>query len=146
MTQSGAVKEKITDTLELGKLLGGSPNCFQFMDGRVREYEPGKSLTVSFPVREEYLNPAGTMQGGFISGAFDNVFGPLCHLLTQTTATTTIDLNTSYHRPIFPGDELTIRAEVKSQGKTKVHMVADAYNAEGKLIASSTTTYIHLKR
>jgi acyl-coenzyme A thioesterase PaaI-like protein len=56
--------------------LGTAPNCFRFMQGRVVEYLPQERLTVAFPVLDEYLNPAGSMQGGFITAAFDNVFGP----------------------------------------------------------------------
>ncbi len=128
------------------EILGPSPECFIMMEGRVEDFEPDSRLSVSFPVKKEYCNPAGTMQGGLITGAFDNVFGPLCYLATRTTATTTIDLLTHYHRPILPGDRLLITAAVKTKGRTKVHMVADAYNSEGKLIASASSTYIHISR
>lgn len=125
--------------------MGPVPNCFKFMQGRVIDYVVGESLTISFPVLEIYLNPAGTMQGGFITAAFDNVFGPLCYSLTRTTKTTTIDISTSYHRPILQGDELIITAAVKVLGKTKIHMTAEAYNRDKKLIATATTNYIHIK-
>lgn len=126
--------------------MGPVPHCFTFMQAQVIEYKEGQRLTVSFPVLENYLNPAGSMQGGFITAAFDNVFGPLCYSATHTTYTTTVDIITSYHRPIWAGDELTITATVKSQGKTKIHMMAEAYNRENKLIATATTDYIHVNR
>ena len=126
--------------------LGPVPHCFSFMQARVIDYVEGQRLTIGFPVLENYLNPARTMQGGFITAAFDNVFGPLCFSATRTTATTTVDIGTSYHRPILEGDELIITATVKSQGKTKIHMVAEAYNQENKLIATATTNYIHVNR
>ncbi len=72
------------------------PNCALFVRGEFVNYSPGKSLTVAFPVHKEYSNPAGSMQGGIISAAFDNVFGPLCLLESKTPLTTTIDINTSY--------------------------------------------------
>jgi len=120
------------------------PRCAKFIRGHFVNYNPGKSLTLAFPVLEEYLNPAQTMQGGIISAAFDNVFGPLCLLETKTPMTTTIDINTSYHRPIMEGDTLTITATVTSKGRTKIHMVGEAYNNQNKLIASATTNYIIL--
>ncbi len=131
---------------EKGKALEDlpSPDCFRTMEGCVEDYCPGTSLSVSFPVKESYLNPAKTMQGGFITAAFDNVFGPFCLLESGTPATTTIDINTTYHRPIMPGDTLRVTAFLKSKGKTKIHMIADAYNSEGKLVASATSTYIYL--
>ncbi len=136
-----------TSGLEPDKIdLGPVPRCFSFMQARVLDYIEGQSLTICFPVLEDYLNPALTMQGGFITAAFDNVFGPLCYSATRTTATTTIDINTSYHRPIMAGDELIITATVKSKGKTKIHMMAEAYNQEKKLIATATSNYIHINR
>lgn len=125
--------------------MGIAPNCFTFMQGNMLDFNMNERLTISFPVREDYLNPAGSMQGGFITAAFDNVFGPLCQAVTGTKATTTVDLYTNYHRPIFAGDELIITAEVKVKGRTKIHMVAEAHNREHKLIATASTNYICLK-
>lgn len=73
--------------------LGSVPHCFSFMQGRILDYIEGESLTIGFPVFRHYLNPSGSMQGGFISAAVDNVFGPLCYSATKTPQTT---------RPILP--------------------------------------------
>lgn len=137
---------KHTDMVDANRIdLGPVPHCFSFMQARVIDYVAGQSLTIGFPVLESYLNPARTMQGGFITAAFDNVFGPLCYSVTGTPKTTTVDINTSYHRPIMEGDELIITATVKAQGKTKIHMLAEAYNQNKQLIATATTNYIHIK-
>ncbi len=122
------------------------PNCAEMVEGDFIEYIPGQRLTVAFPVKPEYLNPAHTMQGGIISAAFDNVFGPLCLLVTGTPRSTTIDINTSYHRPIMEGDTLTVIAKVTTRGRTRVFMAGEAYNTLGQLIATSTTNYIMLDR
>ena len=118
------------------------PNCAAFMKPKFIEYSSGEKLTFTFPVREEYLNPAQAMQGGFITAAFDNVFGPLSLLEMKSSYTTTITLTTSYHRPIFAGDELTVTAWLKNKGRRKVHMTADAYNSAGKLVATATCDYM----
>lgn len=123
-----------------------TPPCTITMNPAFVEYVPGKSLTLAFPVLAAYLNPGQSMQGGFICAAFDNVFGPLSVLAFESIYTTTIDLITSYHRPIHTGDVLTICATVKSKGKTALYMTAEGYNQEGKLIASSSTNYIVLKK
>ncbi|HWP98029.1 MAG TPA: PaaI family thioesterase [Syntrophomonadaceae bacterium] len=118
-----------------------SPPCFTSMEARLLEYDC-KKVQVALPVLESYLNPAGTMQGGFISAAFDNVFGPLCLLATGTPHTAALNLSTTYHRPLFQGDELVITATVQSHGKTAIHMIAEGYNQDGKLVATSSTSYI----
>jgi uncharacterized protein (TIGR00369 family) len=125
--------------------LGVAPNLFVFMQGRMIDFNGNERLTIAFPVLESYLNPGGSMQGGFITAAFDNVFGPLCQAVTGTKATTTVDLYTNYHRPIFAGDELVITASIIVKGKTKIHMTGAAYNQANQLIATASTNYIYLK-
>lgn len=126
--------------------LNEPPRCYAGMKAQVLDYVPGKSLTLVTPVLESYNNPAGSMQGGIITAAFDNAFGILCYLVAGTTYATTVNISTTYHHPIFPGDDLMITATVKSKGKTIVHMLADAFNWEDKLIASATCSYMLLNR
>lgn len=120
-----------------------SPPCFTFMEGAMVGVEGERTLIVKFPVKPEYCNPAGSMQGGFITAAFDNVFGPLSHLVFKTL-TTTVNINTTYHRPVFPGDHLTIKAWAQTKGRTITHMLAEAYNDAGKLVASADCNYVSL--
>ena len=77
-------------------------NCFDVMKPKIMEYVAKESLTIAFPILEEYLNPDGRMQGGFITAAFDNTFGALCFYEVKDLALpATIDISTSYQRPIL---------------------------------------------
>ena len=118
------------------------PPCFTSMDGEIMEVTE-LSMVACFPVKSEYCNPAGSMQGGLLTAVFDNVFGPLSHIYFKTL-TTTIYINTSYQRPVFPGDMLTVRAEIHNPGRNTAHMLGEARNRAGKLIASADTTYMIL--
>lgn len=124
--------------------LPSPPPCYTSMKARLTGYKPDTELIVTFPVVEAYLNPAGSMQGGIITAAFDNVFGPLCYRASGTPASAMVHINTSYHRPVFAGDELTITARVKAKGKKIVHMEGEAYNREKKLVASAHCDYMIL--
>lgn len=128
----------------LDQVYGDAPPCFSSMQGSVVDFVVGEDMTVSFPVLDSYLNPAGSMQGGLIGAAFDNVFGPLCWIASGTPGGVMTEMTTAYHRPIFKGDWLTIRAYVKVKGRRKIHMLADAYNNERKLIATAAATYLLL--
>lgn len=130
---------------ELSVELPDAPPCYTSMKARLTAHKPETELTVVFPVMESFVNPAGSMQGGFITAAFDNVFGPLCYRASGTPASAMVHVNTSYHRPVFPGDELAITARVKSKGKKIIHMEAEAYNRENKLVASAHCDYMILK-
>lgn len=132
---------------ELGGLFPDAalpPNCSSFMQGEYVRYESRTLLAAAFPVREEYLNPMKVMQGGFITAAFDNVFGPLSYLAARTPCTT-LELHTVYIRSIAPGDRLTVTARIVSRGASALHLSAEGVNAKGKLTATATASMIPLR-
>jgi len=123
--------------------LGGTfpPNCFIAMQGEFVEYESRRSLTVSFPVLEESLNPLHTMQGGFLVAAFDNVFGPLSYLAARVPCAT-LSLTTHFMRPVELGDHLIVRANVIARGVQVLQMTGEAFNSKNKLVATASVTAI----
>ncbi|EDS76276.1 PaaI family thioesterase [Clostridium massiliodielmoense] len=120
-------------------------SCVSIMEPKIVEYKKGESLTLSFPVLEKYLNPLKCMQGGFITAAFDNAFGIFFIMESEGEALTTIDISTSYQRPIFLGDELIITVYIKQMGNTIVHMYGEANNKENKLIATGNTNIMRIQ-
>lgn len=129
------------------RLPGGAPfsppPCFDFLGTTIEFYEHRKSLICSFAVRQEWCNPAGGMQGGLITAAFDNVMGPLSYLAARKPCTT-VDLNTQYLRPILPGDTLCITARVEILSPQIVYMTGEAVNSRGKRIATANTNLVVL--
>ncbi len=78
---------------------GGLPPSFTVMQGEFLEFDPeARRMRVRFPVLENWLNPYGAMQGGFVAAAIDNVIGPLGVLLAPPNVTRTLELK--YSRPI----------------------------------------------
>jgi uncharacterized protein (TIGR00369 family) len=120
------------------------PNCTVWMKGEYLDYESRVMLKIAFPVLEEYLNPMKAMQGGFITAAFDNVFGPLSYLAARTPCST-LDLHTNYIRSIANGDMLIVTARVVSRSLSAVHLSAEAVNGKGKLIATCTSHMVPMK-
>ncbi|MCK9408295.1 MAG: PaaI family thioesterase [Bacteriovoracaceae bacterium] len=120
------------------------PNCFTWMNVSVRHYESRTSLTIDIPVAEEMLNPMRVMQGGFITAAFDNAFGPLSYVAARNPCTT-LDLHTQYIRPIAVGDRLTVSVRVVSRGPVSIHLSGEAHNSKGKLVATCTSNMIVMK-
>lgn len=114
------------------------------MRGEYVGYESRTMLSIAFPVLEEYLNPMNAMQGGIITAAFDNVFGPLSYLAARTPCTT-LDLHTNYIRSIVAGDTLTVTANIVSRGLSAMHLSGEAVNGKGKLIATCTSHMIPMK-
>lgn len=120
------------------------PNSFAVMKPRLIEYIEGGKMVMAFPVLEWQLNPRGAMQGGFITAAFDNVFGACCVYETKERSIATVDISTTYQRPIFKDDELIVTVWIKFKGKTLINLWGEGYNKEGKLIATANTNFILL--
>ncbi|MGI5921002.1 MAG: PaaI family thioesterase [Syntrophomonadaceae bacterium] len=132
------VEDGIIDDIET------KPNCVLFMKQEFVEYVVGESATYAYPVLEVYANPRGGMQGGFISAAFDNTFGALVHMITKHLQIVTLNLNVSYHKPIYVNDKLIVTAFLKSNGKTIMHLIGEAYDTHQNLIATATSSFFLL--
>ncbi|MBM4162033.1 MAG: PaaI family thioesterase [Ignavibacteria bacterium] len=121
------------------------PNCFVSMKAEFVRYVSRTSLTVSFPVLEESLNPLRKMQGGILSAAFDNTFGPLSYLAARCPCAT-LDLHTQFIRPVDAGDTITVTARVLSQGPDTLFLSAEAVNRRKKLVATCCANMIILRQ
>lgn len=122
------------------------PNCVTLMQREFIEYVVGKSTTFAFPVLEIYSNPRKAMQGGFIGAAFDNAFGAMVYFASKDLNMATIDMNVTYHKPIYENDRLIVTVYLKSLGRTLIHLAGEAYDSEKNLIATATTTVILLDK
>lgn len=146
MHQSLAVLEREIQELMKGAGAGSTfpPNCFLAMKGEFLEYESRASLKVAFPVLDESLNPLRTMQGGFLTAAFDNTFGPLSYLAARCPCIT-LDLHSQFIRPVSAGERLTVTARVVSRSATMMYLTATAVDTSGKLVATSAANMIIAK-
>ena len=121
-------------------------HSFKIMEPTLVECVSEENVVISFPVVEWQLNGFNSMQGGFIAAAFDNVFGLLCYSSINQETFTTLDMNLSYHRPIFLGDILKISVNIKYIGRSIICMTDEAFNGENKLIASAMTNTMRLNK
>ncbi len=111
-----------------------TPPCFLTMEGELIAYEPGRMLTARFPNRERYENPLRFMQGGFIVAAIDNAIGPLSYSIAPSV---TIQLNTSYIRPVTPADtHIEVTARLEERTSRQLFLAAQVRNPAGKLVAT----------
>ncbi|OGB22451.1 MAG: hypothetical protein A3I66_04070 [Burkholderiales bacterium RIFCSPLOWO2_02_FULL_57_36] len=118
------------------------PKCAREVETRYVEYVPGEKLVGEVVVPERYANPLGQLQGGFLSAIFDNLMAPLCYAAAGPT--TSIDIATSFVRPILVGETISIDARVRRIGRRAVHLTADAFNKDGQLVATSTSNLMQL--
>lgn len=114
------------------------PPSFISSGAEVIEYEPRKSLTTRFLVKEHQVNPVKKLQGGILSSFFDDTIGPLSYSAARTV-TFSINLNVSFIRFASLDEYVTIKADVVSRGVSLLHIQAKAFNEKDKVIATATS-------
>lgn len=99
---------------------------------------------VVFAVRpqEFHLNPLGTVHGGVICTLLDTAAACAVHsTLPAGTGYTTVDLTTTFLRPVRPGgDELRAVGTVLSRGRRTALGQAQLLDHRDRLVAHATTT------
>jgi acyl-coenzyme A thioesterase PaaI-like protein len=103
------------------------------------ELEPGVKMTAKVPFQKRFTNPIGVYQGGFLTAAIDDVFGPLS-FVTSNGPTVTISMNTTY-LGTFKEEHgyCTIHAVVLKKTKNFIFLRADVKTPDGELIAHAET-------
>ena len=103
----------------------------------IAEVERGCVMFEATP-SSRFLNPMGTVHGGWISTVLDSAMGCAVHsVLEPGQGYTTVDMSLSFVRPIFPGT-----GPVRCEGKL-IHAGTRIATAEGRLWDGSGTLLAH---
>jgi acyl-coenzyme A thioesterase PaaI-like protein len=121
------------------------PPVFTSMGGEFMEFEAqAMRLVARFPVREDYLNPYGLMQGGMVTAAVDNTLGPLGLLVAPPNVTRRLEIKFS-HPATVGMTYIRVVAEVMSVDPPWLHLKATVRDPDGKLLARVRATHWILK-
>jgi len=98
------------------------------------------TIEVGFTAGENFTNPTGAVQGGFVAAMLDDTMGPAVFAMGKGEIfAPTLDLNVSFIRPARPG-AFTGMGRVVSLGKSIAFLEGELYDSEGVLVARSTAT------
>jgi uncharacterized protein (TIGR00369 family) len=98
------------------------------------------TIRVQFDGKQEFLNPIGNIQGGFLCAMLDDTLGPaLVATLPKDHFAPTIELKVNFIRPAKPGS-LIGTARVVSRGGTIAFLAGELTTEQGELIATATAT------
>lgn len=96
---------------------------------------PGKEITARLPFKQKFTNPTGIYQGGFLSAALDEVFGPLSFITSQGPCLT-LSLNVTYLKAFLPSmKECLVKATVLKESKQFIFMKGEITTLNGELMA-----------
>ena len=99
------------------------------------------SIEVEFEGREEFTNPAGKIQGGFLAAMLDDTMGPaLAATLRAGEFAPTLNLNVQFLSAAAPG-KLQATGRVVRRG-AEVCFLSAELSQSGRLVATATATAI----
>jgi uncharacterized protein (TIGR00369 family) len=97
-------------------------------------------IEVSFEATDDFLNPAGTVQGGFLTAMLDDTMGPaLAATLDAGLYAATLELKVSFLRPAKPG-RLVGRGRVVHSGSTVAFLAGELLDDSGRVVAVGSAT------
>jgi molybdopterin converting factor subunit 1 len=132
--------EGYEDFMELvGNHVPKPPAYAELLGARPLHAEPGH-VRFEFHASELFLNPAGAIQGGFLTVMLDETMGPAAlSALGPGFTVPTLELKVSFLRPGRVG-RLVADARVVHLGRSVAFLEASLSDDDGNLIATSTAT------
>jgi len=115
------------------------PAASRLLGWTLRDVDVEKgTIEIGFVADERFVNPAGTVQGGFLAAMLDDTQGPALFAMTGGRVyAPTIDFTTSFIKPARPG-RFVGKGRVISQGKTIIFTEAELFDEMGDLVARAT--------
>ena len=90
-------------------------------------------------IDEKLNNGIGVTMGGFLSAATDTIMAyAIASLLKSEQTFVSIDLHTTFHRPVLPGPAV-VEAKVERIGKRTAYLTGEVYQ-NGKKCCSSISS------
>jgi uncharacterized protein (TIGR00369 family) len=122
------------------------PTIHRALDFRLHEIGPGHAVFTGVP-SEDYLNPMGTVHGGYISALLDSAMACSAHsLCPEGFANTTIEMKINFVSPVTASNcRLLAYGRVVKPGRTITTTQGKLIDEEGKLYAHGTQTCMRVK-
>jgi uncharacterized protein (TIGR00369 family) len=112
--------------------------------------EKGADATTIWRMRvdERFLNPAGIVQGGFLSAMMDSAMGASAVLSVEDRKVyvANTEMKSSFLRPVRDGEVLTCTANVLKPGNVVAFLQAHVRDDLGNLVATASSTYLIKER
>ncbi len=119
------------------------PPAAELLGWKLIEIDPDEgTIEVAFTATDKFLNPAGTVQGGFLAAMLDDTLGPaLVATLGDGEWAPTASLNVQFMKPAKPG-ELRGSARIVRRGRDVAYLAGELRDPEDELVATATATAI----
>jgi uncharacterized protein (TIGR00369 family) len=119
------------------------PSAAVLLGWRLIDIDPDEgTIEVAFTATDRFLNPAGTVQGGFLAAMLDDTLGPaLVATLGDGEWAPTADLHVQFMKAAMPG-ELRGSGRIVRRGRDVAFLAGELLDADGDLVATATATAV----
>ncbi|MEU4570918.1 PaaI family thioesterase [Nonomuraea sp. NPDC023979] len=117
------------------------PPAAEVLGWELVEVDPeAGTIEVAFAAREQFTNPVGVIQGGFLAAMLDDTLGPaLVATLSAGQFAPTLELHVQFLRPARPG-RLVGRGRVVKRGRDIAFLAGELVGPDGEPVATATAT------
>lgn len=143
MSDTSTEKPRISDEEMLARFRNSKkrPPCSDTLGMELLAVDQdAMTIRMGFDVSASFSNPTGAIQGGFLTAMLDEAMSTCCIIASNVTMTApTLELKTSYMRPLFPGRAEAV-ARILKFGKSTAFMEAELLDPEGRMVAKASAT------
>ena len=127
---------------QIGQFASNSPSgVSKWLNGTLLDVEEGK-IKVELVVREDMLNPAGTLHGGMAALIMDEVIGMTVFSLHNENFYTSINLAVDFLKTAKIGEVIIAQTQVVRHGRNIVNVKCEITNSEGRIISNGLSNLI----
>lgn len=123
------------ETIDLMKVANNGatpPNCDITLQIKPVFAKDGKAKGI-WEVDEKFMNGVGVTMGGYLASAADIMMAyAISSKLQEGQTFASIDLHTTFHRPVFPGT-VEVHASVERLGKKVAYLTAEVVQNDKKV-------------
>jgi len=134
---------RITDAEMLARFRNSKkrPPCTQTLGMQlVAVDQANMTCRFDFEARQEFANPTGAIQGGFIAAMLDEAMSTAAIIASNVTMNApTLEMKISFLRPLFVG-KASAEAKILKWGKSTCFIEAELLDPDGKLVAKASAT------
>jgi acyl-coenzyme A thioesterase 13 len=114
----------------IGKEFSGSPSPFtHWLKPMILGADTG-SVSFRFRVRQDMINPIGTLHGGVTAAIMDDVIGAAVYTLNEDHFFTTINNVVDYFVPAKEDDVIIANAQVVKKGRQIINAQCELWNED----------------
>ncbi len=117
-----------------------------WLNGKLLSISEEGDIVLEFEVREEMLNPMGTIHGGALSAILDEAMGMQLFIKSsEDDAFFALNISVDFVKNAKFGDKLRVETELIRIGKNTANLRSVVFNEKGETVAHGSSNFLKIK-